>query len=359
VLARAGKGKKARILKLISEIPTAKAKQEQLEDLYMLKAALFLAGDRRYEADLKALDASPIGVERVNSWTFYSDRRRRGQQLSIFFDLFKSDPKTLALADPLANRVAQSLTGQMSYSYTTQELVWGVTGLGKLVQAQTKGVAGGTLLADGASINPRVGKQKSNDRTWTLYRASEYKQLELDVPESAAGLWLVINSEGVRPNGQYKTGGNGMTISRTYRGLDGEVIDVAGGGIKLGDLVYVELELTNASGVAIQNIALVDRLPAGFEIENPRLGRTVRLDWAEPKDIWQVDFQNMRDDRIEAFGVLPPRVSKKLVYTVRAVTSGTFTIPPAEAEAMYDPTLWARDAGGTIVVGGPWTGKTI
>jgi len=179
------------------------------------------------------------------------------------------------------------------------------------------------------------------------------------VPASAAGLWLVINSEGVRPNGQYKVGGNGMTVSRTYRGLDGEILDLAGGGLQLGDLAYVEIELTNASGVAIENIALVDRLPAGLEIENPRLGRSVKLDWVPSVELWQVAFQNMRDDRIEAFGYLPPRTSKKLVYTVRAVTSGTFTAPPVEAEAMYDPSLWARDAGGKVVIGGPWTGKTI
>jgi uncharacterized protein YfaS (alpha-2-macroglobulin family) len=44
---------------------------------------------------------------------------------------------------------------------------------------------------------------------------------------------------------------------------------------------------------------------------------------------------------------------------VRVVTSGKFTIPPVEAEAMYDPTLWARDKGGTAVIGGPWTGKLL
>ena len=56
---------------------------------------------------------------------------------------------------------------------------------------------------------------------------------------------------------------------------------------------------------------------------------------------------------------LPHRGGKKLIYTVRAVTSGTFTVPPVEAGAMYDPTLWARGPGGTAVVAGPWTGKLL
>ena len=54
-----------------------------------------------------------------------------------------------------------------------------------------------------------------------------------------------------------------------------------------------------------------------------------------------------------------PDVTTRIIYTVRVVTSGKFTIPPVEAEAMYDPTLWARDKGGTAVVSGPWTGKLL
>jgi len=357
VLALAGKGKKARILKLIEQIPTAKATGEQLEDLYMLKAALYLAGDRRYAADLKNVDASPVTKDRINYWSFYSDRRRRGLQLSTFFDLFGNDPA----GEPLANRVAEILTAEKyAYYYNTQELVWGITGLGKWVQGRVgKGTAAGTLVANGATIEPRKMKKPTNDKSWSLQRASEYKSLTLDLPQAADGMWLVISSEGVRPNQPYKVGGNGLTVSRTYRNNAGDPIDLSKGEVKLGEVVYVEVEVANTSGNQIQNLALVDRLPAGFEIENPRLGRSFKADWIEPDDQWQLDFLNMRDDHLEAFGMLQSGASKKVVYTVRAVTSGTYTVPPVEVEAMYDPTLWAREDGGKAVIGGPWTGKLL
>ncbi len=172
-------------------------------------------------------------------------------------------------------------------------------------------------------------------------------------------MWLVISSEGVRRGSDYKVGGNGLSVSRSYKTLDSTEVDLAKGTVQLGDLVFVEVEVENTSGETIQNIALVDRLPAGFEIENPRLGRTTKPDWVKDEDQWATDFMNLRDDRLEAFGSLPPHSSKKLVYTVRAVTAGTFTLPPIEAEAMYDPTLWARARGETIVIAGPWTGKLI
>jgi len=163
----------------------------------------------------------------------------------------------------------------------------------------------------------------------------------------------------VRPNGQYKLGGNGMSISRTYKDRAGTPIDPSKGELKLGELVFVDIELTNTSGADIRNIALVDRLPAGFEIENPRLGRSTRAEWMNEDEMWTPDYMNLRDDRLEAFGAIPAGAHKRIIYTVRAVTSGKFTLPPVEAEAMYDPTLWARDKGGTAVIGGPWTGKLL
>jgi uncharacterized protein YfaS (alpha-2-macroglobulin family) len=109
----------------------------------------------------------------------------------------------------------------------------------------------------------------------------------------------------------------------------------------------------------MQNVALTDRVPAGFEIENPRLGRSTPLDWARPDDQWAADYLDVRDDRITVFGALEPGQARTVVYAVRAVTAGTFTLPPAEAEAMYDPRQWARVEGGTIEVASPWKDQLL
>src|SRR5260370_26728211 len=38
-------------------------------------------------------------------------------------------------------------------------------------------------------------KLKSNDKSWSLVRASEYKSLTLEVPQSAGGLYLMRSEE--------------------------------------------------------------------------------------------------------------------------------------------------------------------
>ena len=355
VLAMSGKGHKARVQKLIDQLGGQKfySASQRAEQEFMLKAALYMAGDRRYEKDLRNPDISPVAEERWNGWSFYSDRRRRGFMLSTFQDLFGDDPA----GEPLAQRVAEALKDQKSSYYTTQELVWGITGLGKRVAGAASKFTPPVLTADGKEVAVKEGgKARASDRTWALVRASERKGLSLKVAEKGEGrLYLVLASEGVRAGGQFRTGGEGLTLSRTYRKLEGDVVNMQGGeSVKLADLLYVEVEIQNTTKERIQNIALVDRLPAGWEVENARLGRGGQVEWAPSEEQWSADYVNIRDDRVEVFGSLEAGETKKVVYAVRAVTSGKFTLPPVEAEAMYDPRVWAREPGGTVEVSGPW-----
>src|SRR5262249_38585961 len=232
VLALAGRGKKARIQKLVEGIP-ATATGELDENRYMLMAALYIAGDRRYEGELKKPDTSPIARDRSSSYSFYSDRRRRGLVLATFFDLFGHDPA----GETLAQRVAEGLSGQPSYYYNTQELVWGVTGLGKWAAGAVRDFKPGQLTADGQTLTPRAAKHQSNEQNWALVRASEYKSLTLNVPEKSEGsLWLVVSSDGVREKPTVTYGGNGLSVSRSYRSLAGDPVNLTNGSINLGDL---------------------------------------------------------------------------------------------------------------------------
>jgi hypothetical protein len=359
VLALAGKGRKARIQRLVEVLAehskTGRLGDYEQEQDYMLKAALWLSGDRRYEKELRNPDLSPLTDVRRNDWTFYSDRRRRGFMLSTFQDLFGND----VAGEPLANMVAEGLRGRSSAWYTTQELVWGVTGLGKRLHGRVSGVSSAVLTVDGKVLAPKQDAKKekaaATDRTWALARASERGSLQLEVKAQGEGkVYLFITSEGVATEPRVKAGGHGLKLSRLWRKLDGTVLSPGTNPVALADLVYVELEVKNVSAERVQNIALVDRLPAGWEIENARLGRGGGVDWVPAQSLWAADYVNIRDDRMEVFGSLEAGEAKTVVYAVRAVTAGSFTLPSAEAEAMYDPRLWAREPSGTVQVSGPW-----
>ncbi len=348
VLAVAGKPHKARMEKLLAE-----TRADDSEGAYLLKAGLYLAGDRRYERDLKNPTLTPIQEKRRYGWSFYSERRARGLMLSVFGDLFGADPA----GEPLANLVAEGLRGRPSSWYTTQELVWSITGLGKRLQGAAKKREPAQLIANGKPVReqPKPAGSKSADQSFALARASEYRELMLRLPGSPEGkLYLILSSTGVLEKPDFRTGGEGLQLSRRYLLADGSEIDLSTGGPSLGDVAYVELSITNKTGETITNIALTDRFPAGLEIENPRLNRGGVVDWIDAEAQWNLDYLDIRDDRLTAFGSLAKGEKRTLVYALRAVTSGRFTLPPVEAEAMYNPQVWAREAGGKITVAGPW-----
>ena len=96
----------------------------------------------------------------------------------------------------------------------------------------------------------------------------------------------------------------GFTIERTYYTLDGKKVDLAsatGGTSQLKQnermVVVLKVEAPETGG----RILLVDRLPAGLEIENPRLvdaGDVKTLDWL--KTTVKPQHTEFRDDRFVA-----------------------------------------------------------
>lgn len=359
VLARSGRGRKAAASRLLETLTARAGSRDVAEARFMAQAALYLAGDRRHETALRTLDVSAVDRARLNDWSFFSDRRRRGFMLATYVDLFgRSDE-----AEPLAQRVADALAGGRSADYTTQELAWGITGLGKYLEPGRGSGGSVTLRGQGRGVPQvgapdRPGKKKRGpvtDWTWAIYRASEYERLELDVDaEEGRPLYLVVSSEGVRKNAAFVTGGNGLRVQRRWRSAGGEPFDFRSHRIPLGEVVYVELSIENTSGERVRNVALVDRLPAAFEIENPRLARSSHVSWVDDRRAWAVEHMNLRDDRIALFGTIERNARHTFVYAVRAVSAGRFTVPPAQVEAMYDPTRWARTSGAKVVVAGPW-----
>jgi len=342
VASLAERGRKAEMLKAIE------GSKNSVEEQYMLQAGLFLMGDRSFEQELKALELSPVSEVRSNGWTFWSDRRARGFMLSTFVDLFGRDPA----GERMATLVADSLRGHRSAWYTTQELVWGITGLGKWVGVVATDFEPPVLSLGKKEIEPTF--TQGNERTWSIPRASERGKIAIDVKKTDKPLYLVLSSEGVKRGVEWKVGGDGLRIDRDFRRANGEPIRIADGSIALGDVIYAVVTIENTTTGLLQNIAVVDRFPSGWEIENPRLGRSQAIDWIAKETIWEPDHLEIRDDRLEVFGALRPREAKKVVYALRAVSAGKFALPPAEAEAMYDPSFWARAAGGTVVVKGPW-----
>ena len=103
---------------------------------------------------------------------------------------------------------------------------------------------------------------------------------------------------------------------------------------KVGDNVMVKIRFRtiDPKRKTVDNIAIVDLLPAGLEAdrESIRSGNTG----------YEPDYVDIREDRLVLFGSAVDDL-QTFTYHARAVNTGTFIVPPLFAEAMYDKTIKA------------------
>ncbi|MDR3324358.1 MAG: alpha-2-macroglobulin family protein [Zoogloeaceae bacterium] len=126
--------------------------------------------------------------------------------------------------------------------------------------------------------------------------------------------------------------------------------------LKVGESVLVLLEVKPRVNIA--NALVVDRIPAGLEIENLNIVQgegmeTVKLGDVDPAQVMgDTDIQHVefRDDRF-AVALRLRGGTKNLVYRARVVTPGKFVFPPLYAEDMYRPQVYGLAEGeGSVTV---------
>ncbi len=143
---------------------------------------------------------------------------------------------------------------------------------------------------------------------------------------------------------------NGFKIERNFFTLDGKPADVTKA--KQNDRFAVVLKVTETKPEHGQ-VMVVDYLPAGLEIDNPKLvssGDSGTLDWIEDGE--EPQNTEFRDDR---FNAAIERASDDsavftVAYIVRAVSPGKYVLPQAYVEDMYNPSRYGRTGTGTVEV---------
>ncbi len=143
---------------------------------------------------------------------------------------------------------------------------------------------------------------------------------------------------------------HGFTLERGFYTLDGEEADASHA--KQNDRFVVLLTVTEPQP-QFARVALTDYVPAGFEIDNPRLvssGDTGTLGWIEHAgnpvhtefrdDRFTAAFERRKDD--------PTTYS--VAYIVRAVSPGSYVLPQAVVEDMYRPDRFGRTETGAVEV---------
>jgi uncharacterized protein YfaS (alpha-2-macroglobulin family) len=187
----------------------------------------------------------------------------------------------------------------------------------------------------------------------TVLDANEFAKNGLQLGnegEEAVPVNVLVTGDGLEPE---PTAANGFKIERKTYAPDGREIPFDR--VKQNDRVVVVLTATEAEPKLAQ-VVVEDRLPAGFDIENPALlkGSDVKaFSWLP--SLYNPVYTSFRDDRfVAAFSLADPnrKVPAQLVmaYVMRAVNPGIYTHAGARVEDMYRPDRFARTAGSKVEV---------
>ena len=208
---------------------------------------------------------------------------------------------------------------------------------------------GKTLVKDGNATftgQLSVGDKSSTiDATKIFSRTFAADQVRASVrltPSGTPPLYVSQDIAGV-PKKAPEPSDAKVSIKRTFYDLEGETYD--GHPLKEGEGLVVGVAMEAKEDIA--DALLTDLLPGGLEIENFNLSDTkqwadVVVDGIQINDrasAAEVRHEEFRDDRYVAALKLYKGQKAHAFYLVRAVSPGTFVVPPPLVEDMYRPEI--------------------
>jgi uncharacterized protein YfaS (alpha-2-macroglobulin family) len=309
----------------LGDVSTAIAKAQ-------IAAALALLGDRpraerAFASALASIPAQP--VPDIGRQDYGSALRDAAGLVSLAAEGGASAPTIIAAMQRV--EAARALTPLTS----TQENAWLV-------------LAARAVAKESRQVSLEIDGQRHAGPFYRSMPASQLSAAPIKVTNTGGtGLQAVVSVSGAPLKPEPATD-RGFKIERQYYTLDGTPADPAK--TKQNQRFVVVLRMTEPQP-KFARVIVADYLPAGFEIDNPRLvssGDTGAFSWIA--DATEPVHTEFRDDR---FAAAFDRASDDpaifaVAYVVRAVSPGRYVLPQAYVEDMYRPDRFGRTGTGMI-----------
>jgi len=180
-------------------------------------------------------------------------------------------------------------------------------------------------------------------------------------------LYATVAMRATPASGEEDASANGLSIDIGYSDADGKRVDPAR--LLQGSDLIAQITVKNVGRRALDNLALSQLVPAGWEIRNDRLegadtsgerasdpAPREQFWWVPPgsrQSLRSAEYVDIRDDRVDRFFSLGAGESIYFETRLNAAYLGRFYLPGTGVEAMYDATQHARQRGRWVEVVAP------
>ncbi len=299
--------------------------------IYMLAAAYALSKKWAAAFDLIPKQYRIIQAQRETGGSFDSEIRANAIALNMLLEIDPSHSQIPFIIEYLTNKAMDA--------YTTQDRAFLFLALGKAA----KNLAQENLAIDIYDGENHIGKYHGKN---LIIPNGKISGNTLTLKSSGKGqVYYYWEREGIPVNVKIKDVDKGLKVRRKYYDYKTNK-EITDGKFRQGQLVLCKISLTGLDRSA-ENIVITDIIPAGAEIENPRLTGTSRVQM-DTKQKLHVQYSDIRDDRLILFTNLKANKTKEYWYLLRLVNKGIFIVPPITADAMYAKEFHSIN-GGTLI----------
>lgn len=313
---------------------------------WMLAAAYHLAGVERTAAQILIPAGKRVKRYNESGGTYGSGLR----DLSIILN-------TLVLferwseADEIAKELGAALASQNWYSTHTTGFM--LLALGKYLRSLDNEDGGPSVLAGTISLPDGRAVRFETNRSAHHVEIEEGfgKEVEvfLDSTSTIKRAFATLDWDGVPLTDDVGDTSGKLKLEVAWLNDEGMPVDPSE--LSQGEVFWGHFRVRNLTVARnVEEVALVQVLPAGWEIDNPRLSDRTAPKWTKRLNLNREEYMDARDDRVMWFFDFVNRRHLDFVVRLNAVTAGSFRLPATVAEAMYNRAYRSTAAGRRVVV---------
>ncbi|MES2527300.1 MAG: alpha-2-macroglobulin [Bdellovibrionota bacterium] len=275
-------------------------------------------------------------------WNFFYGPGVRETQYLYLASLHFPD----VLKDMSAEDLSAMLAPVMNGGYTTTNSSYAILALDAYVRVRE--LSGSSLISDAKFLETWKGGEKLLALTGKTFFKTPFTDkadaIAIRNPKKLNVFWQTTEA-GFDHTLPVKTIESKMEIQREYLDMAKKPATT----VKNGDELWVRIRTrTTRDTDYVDNVALVDLLPGGFEVVMDSIRNSEENNGSTflPRSV------DIREDRVVIFGTVRSEM-KEYLYKIKATNIGTFVVPPPFAESMYDRDIKSRGLAGKMTVTKP------
>jgi uncharacterized protein YfaS (alpha-2-macroglobulin family) len=314
----------------------------ELKDIPQLSKwflAASFATTGRTEVANELIDVRNVQTEPAYYDYYYGSYLRDRAIILYTLTILKNEEQAL----PLLKDICDNL--DRDYWYSTQSIAWGLFSYMKFAEmmpgdknSPVKVMVSLNNEKTEFSINPRQVSSKplkitNGDNSLSIENSSQNP------------VYVTLIQKGIPLRSDVLREDKGLTMKVDYLNMELKPIDQKS--LEQGTDFLMVIKVSNNTFRRVENIALTEMVPSGWEIQNTRMYES---NYGLKENDY--DYRDFRDDRVYTYFGLNQGQTKTFVLVLNAAYKGEYYQPAIWCEAMYNENCYSRYPGNSVKVTG-------